>query len=220
MNVLFWKKVHNWAGLGASLFLLMLLVTGILLNHMDLLERKTTDVLACDPADPAVLFSGGKDGLYRSDDEGLTWHEVQMLYPPQEIVDLVFSPINPRQIFVLERWGKIYRSDDAGRIWTTIRPPFDPKLFGIELKKVSPGPGGRIALLTSHGWLLSTDGGSSWDTEHFNPDAKPLRRTVLLIHNGYFFGPKFVWVYDASALALLALIVTGFVLWKTGRKIV
>ena len=220
MNILIWKKIHTWAGLGSSIFLTVLLTTGLLLNHPGLIEKQTTDVLACDPYDPHVMFSGGKDGLYRSADDGRTWNEVPMLYPPQEIVDLVFSPARPHQVFVLERWGKIFRSDDGGRVWTTIALPFDPRIAGIELKKIAPGPVAKLALLTSHGWISSTDGGRSWDTAHFDPNAKPLRRTILLLHNGYFFGPKFVWVYDASAFALLALIITGFVLWKTGRKIV
>jgi hypothetical protein len=220
MNILFWKKIHNWAGLGSALFLTVLLATGILLNHPDRLERRTLDVLALDPHDPAVLFSGGKDGLSRSADGGKTWDELPMLYPPQEVSDLVFSPDRPHQLFALERWGRIFRSDDGGKIWTTTNLPFDPQVAGIELKKISPGPAGRLAVLTSHGWLSSDDLGQTWNTEHFDPDARPLRRTILLLHNGYFFGPKFVWIYDGSALALLALIVTGLILWKTGKKVV
>lgn len=218
MDKIWWKRAHNFLGLASALFLTMLLFTGILLNHSSFLEKGMLSVIAADPSDPAKIFSGKRDGLYRSIDSGKNWEEVPMLYPPQEIVDIVFSPHNPRQIYLLEKWGRIFKSCDGGKVWGVLPLPFDAQVQGIELKKLSVGTGEKLLLLTSNGWLSSSDEGKSWDETHFELNRKSLHRLVLTLHNGYFFGPAFVWVYDFSAAALFVLIVSGFILWKIGRS--
>jgi len=219
MNKIWWKKIHNWLGVSSALFLLILLVTGILLNHPSIIKNNATLAMAADPINSKKIFSGRADGLYYTMDSGKSWEEVPMLYPPMEVVDITYSPRNPKQLYLLEKWGRIYSSKDGGKIWSTIHPPFDPQIEGIELKKLSIGAKGKLVLLTSHGWLSSMDGGLIWDESHFNKKSKPLYRIILTLHNGYFFGPSFVWLYDFAAIALLVLIGTGFILWNIGRKI-
>ena len=219
MNVIWWKKIHNILGIASAFFLTILLVTGICLNHPARFERKDMEAIALDPSDTSRIFSGGKDGLSVSKDGGAQWEEVPMLFPPQDVVDLVFASKDPRRIYALEKWGRLYVSHDGGKVWTALALPFDPQLTGVELKRIVPGAGGDLALLTSRGWLRSGDGGKTWDPSHFIPGRRSAMETIKALHNGYFFSPQFVWVYDASAAALLILIVTGFVLWKTGRKI-
>ena len=141
-----------------------------------------------------------------------------MLYPPQETVDIAFSPRDPEKIYALERWGRILASSDGGKVWSGISLPFDAQVEGIELKKISAGAGGKLLVLTSHGWLTSEDGGKIWNESRFGKRARPLYRLILSIHNGYFFGPSFVWAYDLAALALFILIVSGLILWNIGRK--
>ena len=89
----------------------------------------------------------------------------------------------------------------------------------MELRSVSVGANGEVAVNTSHGWTMSKDTGKTWDDSRLQMEHPSIHRLVLSIHNGYFFGPRFVWLYDFAAAALLVLIVTGFVLWKQGRSV-
>lgn len=218
MNKIWWKKIHNWLGIASAIFLLVLLVTGILLNHPRwLINEEQNEVVVAHPAEPEKLFAGRRDGLFESMDGGKSWEEVPMLYPPQEVTDILFSPKNPKEIYLLEKWGKIFFSADGGKIWETFSPPFDPQKDGIELKKLSLGEKGNLLLFTSHGWLSTKDRGKNWDQTNFDKTKMPFYRLILTLHNGYFFGPAFVWLYDFSAIALFILIITGFILWKIGR---
>jgi hypothetical protein len=218
MNKTVWKKIHNIFGLSSALFLFLLLSTGILLNHPSWLDKDEATALAADPKVPSRIYEGKKDGLFVSGDTGRTWNDVPMLYPPQNVADIRFSN-DGKEIYVVEKWGRVILSKDGGKIWENIALPFDPQVEGVELKSATPGAGGSLCLFTSHGWLLSKDGGKSWDASRFDKRARPLHRLILTVHNGYFFGPKFVWLYDFSALALLVLIVSGIVLWKIGRSV-
>ncbi len=215
MNKIIWKKIHNYFGLASALFLVLLLATGILLNHAPWFEGNETTVIAADPQVQGRIFQGRKDGLFASLDGGKSWDEVPMLYPPQNVSDIKFYG---NEIFLTEKWGKVIASSDGGKIWRSIEVPFDPKTGGIELKNISQGEDHSLILFTSHGWLSTRDDGQTWDETHFNKLARPFRRLVLAIHNGYFFGPRFVWLYDFSAVALLILILSGLVLWNAGRS--
>ncbi len=218
MNKIWWKNIHNVFGLGSSLFLLLLLVTGILLNHPNSLKKNVIETIAAHPANENKIFLSKKDGVYVSQDRGVSWEEIPMLFPPQEVTDIAFSPTHPEEIYLLERWGKIYNSKDGGKIWSSLSLPFDPQTEGIELKNISIGPNGILMVLTSHGWIQSKDNGKNWDESHLQKGTPPLYRLILTLHNGYFFSPAFVWVYDFAALALFILIVSGLYLWKIGRK--
>jgi len=211
-----WKKAHNIFGLSSSIFLLLLLGTGILLNHPSWLKEDEVLAMAADPKIPSRLYAGKKDGLFVSDDSGSTWSEVPMLYPPQNVADIRFSK-DGEEVYIVEKWGRVIHSEDGGKIWKNINLPFDSQVEGIELKHLTLSADRALCLFTSHGWLFSKDGGAAWDESHFDSHSLPLHRLILTLHNGYFFGPKFVWIYDFSALALLILIVSGFVLWKMGR---
>ncbi|MBI2118832.1 MAG: PepSY domain-containing protein [Elusimicrobia bacterium] len=219
MNKIWWKKIHNIFGVSSALFLIMLLVTGVLLNHPKKIQGNILETIALDPKKSERIYCGKKEGLYFSENAGENWNEVSMLYPPQEVVDIVFSPQDSKKIYVLEKWGKIIFSLDGGKIWDRIELPFDAQSEGIELKKLSIGRKGEIALLTSHGWILSKDQGKKWNQTYFDKTKTPLMRLILTLHNGYFFGPAFVWVYDFSAVALLILIISGLILWNISRKV-
>ena len=219
MNKIWWKKIHNVLGILSALFLLILLITGILLNHPSSLHKGEVETIAADPSNSERLLSSRKEGLFYSLNGGKNWEEVSMLYPPEEVTDIIFSPENPKNIYVLEKWGRILASKDGGRIWETIQLPFDPQSQGIELKKLSVGEKEKLVILTSHGWISSEDNGKNWDESYLNKNKMPLYRLIMTLHNGYFFGPRFLWVYDFAAASLLILIVSGLVLWNIGRKI-
>jgi hypothetical protein len=211
------KNLHNWIGLGSSVFLLVLLVTGVLLNHPTKFIKGASEerlALAADPANPSRLYRGTVSSLERSEDGGRSWEEVPMLFPAQEAVDIVFRPGRPETIYALQRWHGPLRSEDGGTVWEPVDLPFDPQGAGVELIGMAVEADGTVYLETSAGMLKRGAGAADWEEIDFDPKTRNWLRIVKTLHNGHFFGEWFVKVYDLAAAALLGLIVTGFVLWR------
>lgn len=224
------KHVHNWLGLGSGVFLLALLATGVALNHPGSLVPGSGDErlsIAAHPADPAVLFRGTASRFERSADVGATWEEVPMLFPASEVVDIAFHPRDAKTVGILQRWQGPLLSRDGGVVWEPVPLPFDPQAAGVALIALSIASSGELWLETSAGLLklsplpLGGRGKSEgavvkgkWQPVDFDLARKNWLRLVRTFHNGHFFGPWFVKVYDAAAVALLLLIVTGVVLWR------
>jgi uncharacterized iron-regulated membrane protein len=220
---LYIKNVHNWLGLASALFLLALLVTGIALNHPGALipgSQAERLALAADPSDPRTLYRGTASALERSTDGGATWEEVPMLFPASEVVDIAFHPRDARVVAVLQRWQGPLLSADGGAVWEPVALDFDPQATGIELVSLAISGDGALWLETSAGLLRASRPVSSpgeraaWEPVDFDPARKNWLRIVRTFHNGHFFGPWFVKLYDASAVALLLLILTGVVLCR------
>lgn len=210
------KNVHNWVGLASAAFLLALLVTGIALNHPGALipgSQAERLALAAHPSDPRVLYRGLSSALERSRDGGATWEEVPMLFPASEVVDIAFHPRDPRTVAVLQRWQGPLLSTDGGTVWEPVGLHFDPQAAGVELVALSFSGAGELWLETSAG-LLKRPAGGEWTSVDFDPARKNWLRLARTLHNGHFFGTWFVKLYDAAAVALLLLIVTGIVLWR------
>lgn len=80
--------------------------------------------LQLDPSRPELLYArvvvseGGEEAyLWRSEDGGTTWHDVQSgLERPSSA--LAIDPANPRVIWVWTSDGQLWRSGDAGETWS------------------------------------------------------------------------------------------------------
>lgn len=120
-------------------------------------------VLACHPDRPQVILAASRnDGVFRSEDGGLTWQSVGLTNRiPQ---DLVFDPADPDRAwlctFADPKWNKeggLYRSEDAGRSWHKIadRAPG-------ELAQIPSDPRSLYGLFDETRIERSTDGGANW----------------------------------------------------------
>lgn len=211
------KNVHNLLGLASAAFLGILLLTGIALNHPGAWipgaasERLS---LEADPARPGRLYRGTASALERSEDGGRTWEEVPMAFPALEVMDMAFHPRSPDMVYALQRWHGPLLSRDGGTVWEPVALSFDPQAAGIELKGLSVSNGGVLYLETSAGLLRRPAEGAAWEPVDFDTGRRNWSRIVRTLHNGHFFGEGFVKVYDAAALALLVLIISGIVLWR------
>jgi hypothetical protein len=211
-----YRKLHRYLGLGALVFLSLLALSGFLLNHPAILGSPTESTLslAVDPVNAQHLFRGTRSGLFESVDGGLLWQEVPMLFSAESAVDIAFAPDIPSLIYVvMEDLGVVF-SSDGGTIWERLPLGFVPLAEGLRLKRLSPGPGGRLVLATSSGLMSSPDGGRSWS--HIGSAKEPGRDLYALvhqIHTGYFFADWFVYVYDATALSAVLLSLSGLWIW-------
>ncbi len=63
--------------------------------------------LLVDPRVPSTLFAVGKDGVWRSDDEGTIWRLWNQGLANINVSDLVFDPQNPARLYVATRGGSV-----------------------------------------------------------------------------------------------------------------
>ena len=127
-------------------------------------------VIAIAPNDPAVIYAGAQDGLYRSSDRGDSWEKMTL---PGELVpvwSVAFHPHNPRVVYAGGEETKLYVSEDGGESWelmpisatfpsvTTTPRQMPKRVLGISLDPDHPSD--MYAAIEVGGLLRSTDGGS------------------------------------------------------------
>ncbi len=232
-------RLHRWLGLVTGVLVLVAALTALGLNHRDQLHRlvrppvqardplrQAMRALAVDPADARRMLLGTADGLYRSGDGGTTWEEVVMAVPAEGVVAIAFDPAVPGRVYVaLEAIG-VFRSDDHGDIWEEVGLPFQPP-EGTHLRALSLGAGGDVLLATTAGLMrlpaavarspLPPESGS-WTTighaiQEQSTGGRTLDGWLYELHDGRIWGTWGVPLTDAVALALIALVVTGYVLY-------
>jgi hypothetical protein len=92
--------------------------------------------------DPPVL-AGTSQGLFRSDDRGVTWSPLSGL-PTTDFNLALFNPANPDQIYVGSDGdqgnGGVFRSLDRGASWSTFGAglPVKPRITALALQPLNP----------------------------------------------------------------------------------
>jgi hypothetical protein len=92
--------------------------------------------------DPPVL-AGTSQGLFRSDDRGVTWNALAGL-PSTDFNLALFNPANPDQIYVGSDGdqgnGGVFRSLDRGASWSTFGAglPSTPRVTALALQPLNP----------------------------------------------------------------------------------
>ncbi len=92
--------------------------------------------------DPPVL-AGTSQGLFRSDDRGLTWGPLAGL-PTSDFNIALFNPANPDQIYAGSDGdqgnGGVFRSLDRGASWSTFGAglPVKPRITALALQPLNP----------------------------------------------------------------------------------
>ncbi|MDQ6714069.1 MAG: hypothetical protein M3Z28_12915, partial [Candidatus Dormibacteraeota bacterium] len=93
-------------------------------------------------SDPPVL-AGSSQGLFRSDDRGVTWSPMAGL--PTTVFNIaIFNPANPDQIYTGSDGdqgnGGVFRSLDRGASWSTLGAglPVKPRITALALQPLNP----------------------------------------------------------------------------------
>jgi photosystem II stability/assembly factor-like uncharacterized protein len=129
--------------------------------------------IAIDPSNPAVLYAGAQDGLYRSDDHGARWERVDLPGGPAMVWSVNFQPGNSKVIYVGGEDAKLFRSTNGGKDWDTIpihvtypSVTMAPRVLPKRLLNVSVDPSNSeeiYAAIEVGGLIRSYDGGESWE---------------------------------------------------------
>lgn len=99
------------------------------------------------------IFAGTNQGLYRSEDDGATWLELNK----KNIYDMIILS-NNRIITLTD--SKIYYSDDTGSTWIEL-----PGYYAF-FRYIAAAPNGYLYIsnILNQGVMRSTDNGESWES--------------------------------------------------------
>ncbi|HEX8181532.1 MAG TPA: peptidoglycan-binding protein [Pyrinomonadaceae bacterium] len=106
-------------------------------------ELKTESVFALTqaPSDPNVLIAGTHHGVFRSQDSGATWEQLQTsAYPDIRDVESVgVDPRNADHIYA-GTWHLPWKTEDGGRTWFSVKNGIidDSDVFAIEIDHRNP----------------------------------------------------------------------------------
>lgn len=116
------------------------------------------------PSQPRTLYAWSSFGLWRSDDRGATWREIETENASSFALWLAVDPRDPETLYANRTGSEISRSQDGGESWL----PF--ALSGADVRSflIDPADPDRMyagsPFIRGDGVSLwrSTDGGASW----------------------------------------------------------
>lgn len=124
-----------------------------------------TDSVVFDPINPAIIYAGTYDGIFKSMDNGETWTAINNGIPigqysgkPERVTNINIDPITPLTLYA-EVWSHLYKSIDGGENWYEISggEPLD-KIWAYALDPVTP----TTLYASYYDFYKSTDSGESW----------------------------------------------------------
>lgn len=221
--------LHRWLGLVAGIMILIAASTAIGLNHQDWLKRPSAKATASspyqkyvlstavDPTEPNRVLMGTNDGLFRSLDGGKTWEEAVLPVPAEQVGSIQFDPRATGVVYVSLRSIGVFRSADHGDIWEELTLPFYPP-EGTEVTGLSIAGDGGLLMSTTEGLYRKPAGADTWQHQGMAmaPKSESGNQLVQLIydlHDGRFWGTYGVPITDTVSMALIVLVLTGYVLF-------
>jgi photosystem II stability/assembly factor-like uncharacterized protein len=126
--------------------------------------------LAVTPASPGTAFLAVRLGLFRTDDHGKTWRDLQIgrFSPLTYCRDVMVSPHDPKQMYAClspasrSTDGSLYRSDDLGQSWRRFDHGVKANATMMTVN-VHPADPARVYCASRCGQVFGTeDGGRSW----------------------------------------------------------
>jgi hypothetical protein len=234
---------HRYMGVSAALFVILVTVTGLLLNHTESFEFDSSHIQSDWLLDwygikaPQTLLS------FTAKDRHITLMGEHLYLNRKEIKG------NHHQL-----QGAVYANDmfvvavSNGILLLTERGQLIEKLSGKDgvpagVKQIGITPEGSVAVGTGHEIYNADDNFVRWIRwnadappirwatagpvepelksalqSHFRKEVLPVERVLLDLHSGRFFGQFGPWVIDAAAVLLLLLALSGLWIWMHRRR--
>ena len=229
-------KWHMSIGIIAVLFVIMLVVTGIMLNHTDQLDL---------------------DSTYVNDDSVLAWYNIHPIRGPVgfKIDNVWVTQLGDRMYFdqrfiddhvgvlhgVVEYAGSIIAAVDDRLILLTKEGEVIERISSMEglpadIKKIGLSGHGELIIKAAPGSFRVNLDGLEWEEvanfqaqwseagsipaslnsklmRQYRGTGLPVERVILDLHSGRILGDWGIYLIDAAAILLLLLALSGFWMW-------
>ena len=206
MNRSHFRRAHAVLGVSISLFVVYLAITGIFLNHPNLVsdaspvvqEVATVDgairFMAQDPYRPLMVW-GTQEGVYVSASAQGPFRMLALRYPAKQVVDVLFGPQDRYLVF---RRGVVLRSKDA-RVWDRVSVP--DTLLGI--RSAALWQDGTLVLVGDNGVYQRHPNTLVW--EQTQTWKRSVKEGIYQLHTGHLVSSWFVYFLDCDVLWTLVM---------------
>ncbi|HLV01294.1 MAG TPA: SBBP repeat-containing protein, partial [Acidobacteriota bacterium] len=121
--------------------------------------NRNVEALAVDILRPSRVYAGTSGGVFRSDDNGVTWHSTGLTEGP--IYSVAVDPSNSRVLYA-GTIGGVFKSDDEGETWVLQTAGLPPQGVFQALVVDPVNPAIAYAGTEQRGVFKTTDGGDLW----------------------------------------------------------
>ncbi|HEY7914384.1 MAG TPA: SBBP repeat-containing protein, partial [Blastocatellia bacterium] len=120
-------------------------------------------VLAVDPANPSIVYTGIiNGGLYKTTNGGTSWSSVALPFSSAVVFSIAFDPSTPSTIYAGSGNG-LFKSTDNGNTWTPLNNFGIPGTPNVRSLAIDPTNTATLYAGTfSSGAFKTTNGGTSW----------------------------------------------------------
>ncbi len=237
------KWIHKYLGLLLILFLVWMSVSGILLNHPEMISGISVPAIFVPPqyhienwergalsetvfpaANPQIAIASGKEGIWISYDRGRSFNSFMGNGYPEGSYDRKTSSIllleaGPNPLVLACTYGGLYYRNLSYGPWRRIDFSTDDER-PIRALQAS----GRLLLFTEDNIYATSDHAPPFNFRKITP-ARAGESNVTLIklffdlHSGANFGMPGKLIYDAAGLVLVILCITAFYTWYYPKKL-
>ena len=120
--------------------------------------------IALHPTKPHILYIATNDYIYKSRDEGRTWHNMSAGMTHSRVIALAIDPLFPANILAGTKGDAVFKSYDGGQRWVSRRTGLDDVTISSVVHQLvfAPGSSHHVFAATSLGVFESEDGGETW----------------------------------------------------------
>ena len=134
---------------------------------------RRTRVLKQDPSNPAVVYAGTTEGLWKSVDEGKTWK--RMSNPEVVVNDVLIDPRNSQRVLLATDRSGVLASDDSAATFSTSNHGYTHRYVSAILSDSKEPDTLYIGVVNDRefgGVFSSHDGGQTWQQKSSGLDGR------------------------------------------------
>lgn len=238
-----WKIIHNWhrkVGITAAFFVILLVISGLLLNHTDKLDLQNKFVKNDMLLNWYHIQPKGKVKGFMVNQHWFTQIDSRLYFDKMEVtnhIDGLFGAVSVSDGFVVALDERLLILTTSGEI---IEEFSGTEGVPSGIKSIGLSEGGEIVIRAAHGDYLADLETIEWHEEEglivdwsvpneipkdlieqlltlYRGTGLPVERIILDIHSGRILGHAGVLLVDFMAILFLMLAMSGVWVWYKKR---
>lgn len=238
-----WAFIHKWhrkAGISAAFFVMLLVITGILLNHTDKLNLQNIFVQSETLLEWYHIQPKGEIKGFQSGQHWFTQIDGRVYFDEMELanhIEGLYGVVSGNDGFVIAMDDSLLILTQSGELVERLSGsegvPAGIKSIGLASSGgviIKAAHGDYIADLDNNEWLEQEGLQANWSVPEEIPEklseqllvlyrgkGLPLERVILDIHSGRILGQAGVLLVDFMAILFLLLAMSGVWMWYKYR---